>query len=46
MSARLPVYILIDTSGSMRGQRIEKVMSMVQTFIEELCQEEGTKDSV
>jgi len=46
MSARLPVYILIDTSGSMRGERIEKVMSMIRTFISELCQEEGTKDSV
>ena len=46
MTARLPVYILIDTSGSMRGERIEKVMSMILSFIEELCQEEGTKDSV
>lgn len=46
MSARLPIYILIDTSGSMRGERIEKVMSTVRTFVAELCQEDGTKDSV
>ena len=46
MTARLPVYILIDTSGSMRGERIEKVMSMIRTFITELCEAEGTRESV
>lgn len=46
MNARLPVYILIDTSGSMNGERIEKVMSTIRLFVSELCQEDGTKDSV
>lgn len=46
MTARLPVYILIDTSGSMSGERIEKVMSAVRAFIAELCREDGTRESV
>ena len=46
MTARLPVYILLDTSGSMSGTRIQRVLELCSNFCTQLCQETGTKDTV
>ncbi len=36
MTRRLPVYLLLDTSGSMRGEPIEAVNTGLQTMISAL----------
>lgn len=46
MRARLPIYILLDTSGSMVGARIQRVLDLCTDFCTHLCQEVGTKESV
>ena len=38
---RLPVYLLIDTSGSMRGESIHSVNVGVQAMLSALRQERG-----
>ncbi len=39
MSRRLPVYLLLDTSGSMSGEPIEQVKNGVQTLVSALRQD-------
>lgn len=39
MSRRLPVYLLLDTSGSMHGEPIEQVKNGVQTLVAALRQD-------
>jgi len=46
MSRRLPVYLLIDTSGSMRGEAIEAVNNGLSTMIAALRQDPHALDSV
>jgi uncharacterized protein YegL len=46
MSRRLPVYLLIDTSGSMRGEPIESVKVGLQTMIATLRQDPFALESV
>ena len=43
---RLPVYILIDTSGSMRGEPIQSVNVGLQSLLTSLRQDPHTLDSV
>ena len=43
---RLPVYLLIDTSGSMRGEPIEAVNNGLQTMIAALRQDPHALESV
>ena len=43
---RLPVYLLIDTSGSMRGEPIESVNVGIQTMIASLRQDPYALESV
>lgn len=46
MSRRLPVYLLIDTSGSMRGEPIESVKVGLQTLLATLRQDPFALESV
>ena len=46
MSRRLPVYILIDTSGSMRGEPIQSVNSGLQNMLSTLKQDPFALESV
>lgn len=46
MSRRLPVYLLIDTSGSMRGEPIESVKVGLETMISSLRQDPFALESV
>ncbi len=46
MGRRLPVYLLIDTSGSMRGEPIESVKVGLESMISSLRQEPYALDSV
>lgn len=46
MSRRLPVYLLIDTSGSMRGTAIESVRVGMQTLLSSLRQNPHTLEMV
>lgn len=46
MSRRLPVYLLIDTSGSMRGEPIESVKVGLQTMMATLRQDPFALESV
>ena len=46
MSRRLPVYILIDTSGSMRGEPIQSVNSGLQNMLSTLKQDRFALESV
>lgn len=46
MSRRLPVYLLIDTSGSMRGEPIESVRVGLQTMMATLRQDPFALESV
>lgn len=39
MSRRLPIYLLIDTSGSMTGEAIEAVRSGLQLLVSALRQD-------
>jgi uncharacterized protein YegL len=43
---RLPVYLLLDTSGSMRGERIEAVKNGLQVLISKLRQDPFALESV
>ncbi|MBF0239893.1 MAG: SUMF1/EgtB/PvdO family nonheme iron enzyme [SAR324 cluster bacterium] len=36
---RLPIYLLLDTSDSMRGEAIESVKAGIKTMISSLCQD-------
>lgn len=46
MSRRLPIYLLIDTSGSMRGEPIESVKVGLQTMMATLRQDPFALESV
>lgn len=46
MSRRLPVYLLIDTSGSMKGEPIESVIVGLQTMLSMLRQDPFALESV
>ncbi|MES2386434.1 MAG: VWA domain-containing protein [Bacteroidota bacterium] len=46
MSRRLPVYLLIDTSGSMRGEPIESVNTGLQMMLGSLRQDPFALESV
>lgn len=46
MARRLPVYILIDTSGSMKGEPIESVKVGVEAMLSSLRQEPYALESV
>ena len=46
MSRRLPVYLLLDTSGSMRGEPIEAVKVGVQSLVAGLRQDPYALESV
>lgn len=46
MGRRLPVYILIDTSGSMRGEPIESVKVGLEAMLSSLRQEPYALDTV
>lgn len=46
MSRRLPVYLLLDTSGSMRGERIESVKVGMQALVANLRQDPHALESV
>jgi uncharacterized protein YegL len=46
MSRRLPVYILIDTSGSMRGEPIQSVNNGLQNMLSTLKQDPFALESV
>lgn len=46
MMRRLPVYLLIDTSGSMRGEPIESVKAGVQSLISGLRQDPSALECV
>ena len=46
MSRRLPVYLLIDTSGSMRGEPIESVKVGLESMIASLRQDPFALESV
>jgi uncharacterized protein YegL len=46
MSRRLPVYLLLDTSGSMRGEPIESVKVGLETMIAALRQDPFALESV
>ena len=43
---RLPVYLLIDTSGSMRGEPIESVKVGLEAMVASLCQDPFALESV
>ena len=43
---RLPVYILIDTSTSMRGEPIEAVRAGLQSLMDSLCQDPYALETV
>ena len=43
---RLPVYILIDTSTSMRGEPIEAVKNGIQSLLDSLCKDPYTLETV
>lgn len=43
---RLPVYILIDTSSSMRGEPIEAVKAGIKSLIDSLCQDPYALETV
>jgi len=43
---RLPVYLLLDTSGSMRGERIEAVKNGLQVLLSKLRQDPFALESV
>jgi uncharacterized protein YegL len=43
---RLPVYLLLDTSGSMRGERIEAVKNGLQVMVSKLRQHPFALESV
>jgi len=43
---RLPVYLLLDTSGSMRGERIEAVKNGLQSLVSRLRQDPFALESV
>ena len=43
---RLPVYILLDTSGSMRGEPIESVKVGLETMVSSLRQDPFALESV
>jgi uncharacterized protein YegL len=43
---RLPVYLLLDTSGSMRGDRIEAVKNGLQVLVSKLRQDPFALESV
>jgi len=43
---RLPVYLLLDTSGSMRGERIEAVKNGLQVLVAKLRQDPFALESV
>ncbi|HEY0272558.1 MAG TPA: VWA domain-containing protein [Chitinophaga sp.] len=43
---RLPVYLLLDTSGSMRGERIEAVKNGLQVLVSRLRQDPYALESV
>jgi uncharacterized protein YegL len=43
---RLPVYLLLDTSGSMRGERIEAVKNGLQVLVSKLRQDPFALESV
>ena len=46
MGRRLPVYLLIDTSGSMRGEPIESVKVGIEAMLSSLRQEPYALESV
>ena len=46
MGRRLPVYMLIDTSGSMRGEPIESVKVGLEAMLSILRQEPYALDTV
>lgn len=46
MSRRLPVYILIDTSGSMKGEPIESVKVGIESMLSSLRQDPFALESV
>jgi uncharacterized protein YegL len=46
MSRRLPVYLLLDTSGSMRGEPIESVKVGLETMVASLRQDPFALESV
>lgn len=46
MSRRLPVYLLLDTSGSMRGEPIEAVKAGLQSLVSGLRQDPYALESV
>lgn len=46
MSRRLPVYLLIDTSGSMKGEPIESVKVGLETMVSSLRQDPFALESV
>lgn len=46
MSRRLPVYILLDTSGSMRGEPIQSLKVGVQSLVSSLRQDPHALESV
>lgn len=46
MSRRLPVYLLLDTSGSMRGEPIEAVKTGLRAMVDALRQDPHALDSV
>lgn len=43
---RLPVYILIDISSSMRGEPIEAVKAGINTLLNSLCQDPYALETV
>ena len=46
MGRKLPVYLLIDTSGSMRGEPIESVKVGIEAMLSSLRQEPYALESV
>ena len=46
MSRRLPVYLLIDTSGSMRGEPIESVKVGIEAMLSTLRTDPYALDTV
>ena len=43
---KLPVYLLLDTSGSMKGEPVEAMRNGVQTLISSLRQDPYALESV
>ena len=46
MSRRLPVYVLLDTSGSMKGEPIESVKNGLASLVASLRQDPNAIETV